>query len=364
MRILFLNQYFPPDPAPTGVLLRQLGCALEAAGHTVDFVAARQDYHAGQGKGGRLKREIKALATLLWDGLFRPRADVVISASSPPCLLFVATLVALRHRARSLHWIMDLYPEIALALGEVPPGFLYRTVARLMGRCYKMCEKVIVLDRDMADCLRPYGVEAEIIPPWIFEEDPQPLEPAIPPHAQWTWIYSGNLGRGHEWKTLLEAQSLLEEQDSNVRLLFQGGGPQWNAARQHAMQLGLKHCEFHPYVEREALRESLLRCRCCVVTQLPAVKGMLWPSKLGLLLTLPRPLLWVGPRDGSTARQLGARPFTGTFAPGQAVEIAAWLLALSRQAPQFENADLCNARAQRTDALAAWQRLVFSCNTK
>ena len=360
MRILFLNQYFPPDPAPTGVLLRQLGDALEADGHTVDFVAARQDYHAGQDKGGRLMREFKALVTLLIDGCLRPRADVVISASSPPCLLFVATLVALRHRARSFHWIMDLYPEIAVALGEIPDGILSKIVACLMGRCYRKCEKVVVLDEDMAERLRVHGVEPEMIRPWIFEEIAQPVAQTLAPHAQWTWIYSGNLGRGHDWQTLLEAQAILEQQSPDIRLLFQGGGPQWTAAQKRAAALGLKRCEFKPYVERDTLRESLMQCRCCVVTQLPTVRGMLWPSKLALLLTLPRPLLWVGPRDGSTARELGGRPYSGIFASGQAAEIADWLLALRKQTPQFTATDLFDAPTQRREALMAWRTLVIA----
>src|SRR5688572_8007441 len=94
VRILLLNQYFPPDPAPTGVLLKELADHLQAAGHTVDFVAARQDYRAGQRRGGRMAREVLALARMLFDGLRRPRPDLVLSATSPPCLLLVATLIA------------------------------------------------------------------------------------------------------------------------------------------------------------------------------------------------------------------------------------------------------------------------------
>jgi len=342
------------------MLLRQLGNELEAAGHTVDFVAARQDYHAGQAQGGRLMREMKALATILIDGIKRPRADVVIYASSPPCLPIVASLVAFRHRARAFHWIMDLYPEIAVALGEVPSGVFSRIISGLMGWCYRRCEKVVVLDEDMAERLRSHGVEAGIIRPWIFEEELPALTEPVEPYPQWTWIYSGNLGRGHEWETLLQAQAILERQSPDARLLFQGGGPQWSAAQKRAGELGLKRCEFKPYVERAALRETLLRSHCCVVTQLAAVKGMLWPSKLGLLLTLPRPVLWVGPRDGAIARQIGNRPCTGIFAPGQAAEIADWLLALRQQPLRFEAADLFDAPAQRRQALAEWCALVGS----
>jgi colanic acid biosynthesis glycosyl transferase WcaI len=108
MRVLLLNQYFPPDPAPTGMLLGELAERLRADGHTVDFVDAGAPYRAGQKQQGRARRELTALARMLWRGLRGPRPDAVISATSPPLLLVIATLVALRHRARSIHWAMDL----------------------------------------------------------------------------------------------------------------------------------------------------------------------------------------------------------------------------------------------------------------
>ena len=87
MRVLFLNQYVPPDPAPTGALFAEIATELEKVGHLVDFVAARQEYRAGQKRGGRMLREALALARMLWDGLLRPKPDVVVSGTSPPCLL-------------------------------------------------------------------------------------------------------------------------------------------------------------------------------------------------------------------------------------------------------------------------------------
>ena len=241
MRVLFLNQYFPPDAAPTGVLLRELADELERAGHTVDFVAARQDYRAGQQKGGRMRREAQALGRMLWDGLRRPRAAVVVSATSPPCLLVVATLVALWHRARSVHWIMDLYPEIAVALGEVRAGCAVRMIGRVMGWCYRRAARVVVLDADMAERLRGRGVESAVIRPWVFAPVLRQLAAARNERTgEWTWIYSGNLGRAHEWETLLQAQAILERRGAGVRLLFQGGGPSRAAAQARAAELGLR----------------------------------------------------------------------------------------------------------------------------
>jgi colanic acid biosynthesis glycosyl transferase WcaI len=358
VHILFLNQYFPPDPAPTGVLLRELADRLQAAGHTADFVAARQDYREGQQQGGRMRREAKALVRMLFDALRRPRADVVISATSPPCLLLVATLVAFWHRAKSVHWIMDLYPEIAVSLGEIRAGMLARSLRQAMGWAYRRAAAVVVLDEDMAERLVGYGVRPKIIGPWVFapviaQTNRATAEPEMP----WTWIYSGNLGRAHEWETLLAAQAILEKRGASIRLLFQGGGPARPAAEARATVLGLRECVWKGYVDEAALPEALRRAQVLVVTQLPAAQGLLWPSKLGLILGLPRPILFVGPADGAIARKLRPLPQAGVFAPGEASAVADWLIALKDQSATVAQAPVDPA-AHRETALADWQRLL------
>jgi len=358
VRILFLNQYFPPDPAPTGVLFRELADRLQEAGHTVDFVAARQDYRQGQKKGGRMLREAKALGRMLLDGLRRPKADVVISGSSPPCLLLVATLVAFWHRAKSVHWIMDLYPEIAVALGEIREGLLAKGIGKAMGWAYRRAAAVVVLDEDMAACVRKYGVEPEIIGVWVFapviaQTQCATAEPMFP----WTWIYSGNLGRAHEWETLLAAQALLEKRSAGIRLLFQGGGPSRPTAEARAAELGLRHCEWKGYVDEAALPDALRAGKVLVVTQLPAAQGLLWPSKLGLILSLPRPILWIGPTNGAIGRKLSVLPQAGVFAPGDAEAVADWLIALkTRLEPAPKPA--VDPAMHREAMLVAWGRLL------
>ena len=358
MRVLFLNQYFPPDPAPTGILLRELADDLAARGHTVDFVAAREEYRGAQKKGGRTRREIAALSRMLLAGMRRPRADVVIAASSPPCLSFVAGMVALWHRAAALHWIMDLYPEIAVELGEIPDGALSRNVTRAMGWAYRRAARVVVLDEDMAERLRKYGVEPAIVRPWLFASVLARPVPTVEPTAPWTWIYSGNLGRAHEWETLLAAQASIEQRDPEVRLLFQGGGPSWPAARERAAQLGLKRCDWQPYVDEADLPASLLRAEVCAVTQIPATRGCLWPSKLGLVRTLPRPLLWIGPEDGAISRELRGVAHAGVFRPGDAEGAAAWVLG-RKVIPTFVAPEgLANPGEHRDEALSRWRELL------
>ena len=358
MRVLFLNQYFPPDPAPTGILLRELADDLSARGHAVDFVAAREEYRGAQRKGGRTRREMTALFQMLIAGMRRPRADVVIAASSPPCLSFVAGLVALWHRAKAVHWIMDLYPEIAVELGEISDGVLSRNVARAMGWAYRRAARVVVLDEDMAERLRKYGVEPVIVRPWLFASVLARPVPATAPTSPWTWIYSGNLGRAHEWETLLAAQAIIERRDGEMRLLYQGGGPSWPVARERAAALDLQRCDWQPYVDEAELPASLLRAQVCTATQIPATRGCLWPSKLGLVRTLPRPLLWIGPEDGAIARELRGVPHAGVFSPGNAEAVAAWLLERKGRATAIPSGDLADPRAYRETALSQWRELL------
>lgn len=352
MRFLFLNQYFPPDAAPTGRLLREVGERLTALGQEVVYVDAAQDYR-GADTGNRLLWELRGLGVLLARGWRARRADVIFSASSPPLLLLVATLLAWRHRAGSVHWAMDLYPEVAVALGEIRPGLLPDLLGRAMGVAYRRATLVVALDEEMRARLARHRVRSEIIRPWVFVAG---SEVDVPPEAMWTWIYSGNLGRAHDWRTMIEAQALLEARGLPMRLRIQGAGSGRAPAEDLARARGLRGCEFAPYVAEEGLRASILRCHVAVVTQRPEAQGLLWPSKLALLLSLPRPILWIGPVDGAIARELAALPHAGVFAPGQAEEVANWLAA--RREDRTPVTAPVVAAAERERALTRWVELL------
>jgi hypothetical protein len=155
---------------------------------------------------------------------------------------------------------------------------------------------------------------------------------------------------------LLEAQRLLEQRDPTATLIFQGGGPARAAAQQRAVELGLQRCHWRDYAEPEAIVQSLLACDACVVTQLPAARGLLWPSKLGLLLSLPRPIVWVGDPEGAIARELRGLGHAGVFAPGSALGIVEWLVAQRVQGPEVEPA--VDAGAERQASLTRMRRIL------
>jgi colanic acid biosynthesis glycosyl transferase WcaI len=365
VRILFLNQYFPPDPAPTGALFAEVADALRARGHQVRFIDAGQDYRRGQGRSGRMRREFVALMRMLRLGMTQPRPDVVVSGTSPPCLAFVAKSVSLWHRARSVHWCMDLYPEIAVALGEIKDGPFARVIGKLMGWSYRRTTIVVALDQDMAVRLREHGAHLEVIRPWVMSWHRSDTKPKDGEKTSaWTWLYSGNLGRAHEWQTLLDAQAINEKENRNIALVFQGGGPAWNSARSHAESLGLKLVQWRPYAPENEVRSSLLEAQCLAVTQRVEVKGMLWPSKLALLLSLPRPILFIGPVEGDIGKTLSALPHAGVFAPGDARGVSNWLVRSKEQDSPVNPQDVLDPEAHREACLAQWVELVEQISTQ
>jgi colanic acid biosynthesis glycosyl transferase WcaI len=332
VKVLILNQYAPPDPSPTAVLAGEIARLLEQQGHEGVCLSGGGSYAAGRGGWRRWANELLCLGRMLVAGLTARGVGAVVVMTSPPCALLVGVLVAGWHRARLIHWVMDLYPETAVALGECGPG-LGKVVGALMAPAYRRCALVIALDGDMADRLRQsYGVKAAVLPPWPPAQcipAPSPAGAELRSGERRIWMYSGNLGRAHDWETLLGAQEILEKDGGRWELVFQGGGAGYREAQARAEKRGLRHCRSMPYAKPGSLVESLLAADVLVATRRPALRGLLWPSKLALLQTLPRPLVWVGETEGAVAQFLREREATAAFASGDSRGLADWLQALA-----------------------------------
>ncbi|MBV8215219.1 MAG: glycosyltransferase family 4 protein [Verrucomicrobia bacterium] len=358
MRILILNQYAPPDPAPTAQLIGELATALEAAGHEVWIASSSQAYRSKRPQRfGRVFREVFALAKLLLDGLRQPNHDIVLSTSSPPGLLVVATLLAFIRRSKSLHWALDLYPELAFRLDPQVPRLFQNLAHWMVGCCYRQVDTLITLDGDMQSHLRElYDVDSRLIRPWVLQRN-LPYKANYPPKDPFRWIYSGNLGLAHDWKTLLEAQSLLESQRLPIRLVFQGGGAHWPATIEFARAHKLKQVDWVGYVSPQDVVPSLLASHVLVVTQNPLTRGLLWPSKLGLVMKLPRPLVFVGSSGGAIAAELERLPGAKVFEPGQSDRLARYIADLYEHWPP-EHPPFIAQQDERHDALQDWLLLI------
>mgnify|MGYP003668691497 CR=1 FL=1 len=370
MRILLLNQFVPPEGAPTARLLGDLASHFREAGHEVALIGATQGYRqSGGGLRARLLRDLKAHVMLAWRTLMAGRADWILCLSDPPGLPFTAYLLAKLKRARLAHWAMDVYPEVAIALGALPSGLPSQCIRWAMRHGYRASNVLVALDEDMADRIRSGRMDiVKVCPPWppLPHAIPTPCESLaklkqIHPGAR-IWLYSGNLGRAHEFESLLHAQSLLEQTGENWHLVFQGGGPCRIEAQTRATEMGLRNCHWLPYAEDAEFIDSLNAADVLVATQKLSTQGMLWPSKLALMMLMNRPIAWIGPLNGSISQTVSRKgDESAAFSPDDGEAIVQWLRTVPGSKPPVD----WHTLAEQTDTVRIHgqrQWLEWMCN--
>ena len=137
MRFLLLNQFYPPDVAPTGQYLHDLAQTLVERGHAVRVLCSRRSYDGGadyaanetlngvqihrlrafgfgrRGFAGKLLDYASfylLLALRLFFTKYKP--DVILALTTPPYIGLLARFAARFHGCRHAHWVMDLYPDV------------------------------------------------------------------------------------------------------------------------------------------------------------------------------------------------------------------------------------------------------------
>lgn len=396
MRIVLLNQYFAPDEAATAQLLADLGEGLVAAGHDVVAVCSCRAYNdparryprrervrgvgvrriraTGFGRGsaaGRVADYLTFLGGAVLDLLLQSRPEVIVSLSTPPLVAWVGLLLARLRGARSIYWVMDVYPDLAFRLGALRPGSpAGRLLERISRATLRGSTAVVALGETMAARLRAGGLRnVATIHNWADGEAirPRPAD-GHPLREAWGWtgrfvvLYSGNMGLAHEFETVLAAAELLRR-DRGVLLSFVGGGPRRAEVEREARRRGLDNVEFRPYVERERLGLSLTAGDLHLVTLREGMPGLLVPSKIYGVLAAGRPTLYVGPEAGEVADIIAAGRCGTRVAAGDVQGLAGAIERYARDAALREEEGrrarrLFEERFDKPRALRSFARLV------
>ncbi len=142
--------------------------------------------------------------------------------------------------------------------------------------------------------------------------------------------YSGNLGRAHEFDTLLAAADDLRLEEAIVFLMI-GGGARMVPLQRAVEARALDNFLFLPYQPREDLEDSLAAADVHLVSLLPALEGFIMPSKLYGILAAGRPVIFIGDSDGDTARIIRNAECGITVPVGAGGDLAAVIRRLMRE---------------------------------
>jgi len=364
-RVFFFNRYVYPDHSATSQLLTDLARHLAATGEKVLLVGSRQRYDdpdaslAAQetadgfeirriggsrfGRGSLVGRALDYLtyivgaARLLWREV-QP-GDRVVLMTDPPMLSAVLGPLASRRGAICIHWLQDVFPEVAeVLLGSLWSGWRTAPLRWVRDLALRTAARVVVISPGMAAKVASRGVDPariKTIENWVDDATIRPIAAAANPlRASWGLAgklvvgYSGNLGRAHDWQTMLEAATLLRDR-SDIRFLLIGGGHGQRAFASAAAQRSLMNVELRPYQPRELLALSLAVPDIHWLSLLPGLEGLIFPSKLYGILAVGRPSLLISDPESEVATALDRAASGLTVLPGAAGAAADAILRLA-----------------------------------
>lgn len=419
MRLIFLNRYFYPDHSATSQMLSDLAFALANRGHKVDVITSRQIYDAPDerlparesvdglsvhrvwtsrfGRNNLVGRAIDyvtfyaSAVSALWrlaDG-----GDILIAKTDPPMLSVVAAPIARLRRAYLVNWLQDLFPEVAEAAGVGRSRLatvLHRALRGIRNRSLCAAAANVTLGDRMARRLRENGIKPHaisIIPNWsdafvikpIAHSD-NALRSAWGLQGKFVIGYSGNLGRVHDYHTLLDAISHLEAKQRSAQSsrqvgptdaewpeivwLFVGGGALCDTVAHEVGRRGLTSVLFKSYQPRERLAQSLSAIDVHLVSLRPEFEGLIVPSKFYGIAAAGRPAIFIGDTGGEIARLVAQYGCGRAIAQGDGLGLANTSLELARDRLLcWEMGKRARQAFERqfdkTLAVARWERLLL-----
>lgn len=397
-RICFVNRYFYPDVAATSQLLADLAFDVAEGGHNVKVITSRQRYEDSTarlpprefvrgleiirvwtprfGRARLLGRTLDYVGFYVAAGaallMNTRRHDVIVAMTDPPLISVVAAFIAQVRGARLINWVQDVFPEVAAALGVRGSALLVPMLRALRNRAARNAETNVALGQTMARRLTEQGTPAQtvvIVHNWADGHSIRPIprqQNAL--RAAWRLQdkfvvgYSGNMGRAHEFETILQIASLLRS-EAQFLFLFIGDGAKRTWIEREIRLRGLKNVVFKPYQMRDMLAQSLSVADIHVISLQPALEGLIVPSKFYGVAAAGRPVLYVGDPNGEIGSIIRSADCGFCVGVGEAVPAAEFLRALSSNPARAEQLGrnarwIFDERYDRRFALASWRRVI------
>ncbi len=335
MRLLFINRYFHPDLSATSQLLTELAEDLGARGHTVTVITGKTSYLDGEAprparetyKGirivrvgftgfgrsrlvGRLVDYLSFSISAFWTALRLRDQDCLVVLSDPPLLSVLAALVRLGKPVKTVCWLQDVFPEIAIRAGVLKNRLAGLFLRRIATWSLRQMDQVVVIGRCMERHLLAQGLSAEsiiTIPNWAdgtgiapFTKEGNDFLRQHRLEDKFLVMYSGNHGLVHEFETLV---GLIRETRTVADLCFcfVGAGIWKSRLINIAVADDWQHVVFLPYQPKSLLHSSLSAADVHLVTLRAEMEGLSVPSKIYGVLAAARPIIFIGPPGSEAA---------------------------------------------------------------
>ncbi len=384
MRILYLSQYFPPEVGATQNRAYEMAMNFIKQGHKVTVLTEIPNHPSGiinpdyRGKfivrsdwDGidvvRVWVKASAVKSFLNRMLFyisyminaaiagillaRGRYDFVY-VTSPPLFVGGAGLsIKFICQIPMIFEVRDLWPDLAVQLGELKNPTAIAFAKKLELTCYKHAALIVVVTEGTKQILHRRGIPTEkiiVIPnganldTYNFDiAGREKIRRQLNLENKFVAIYAGIHGIAQGLEVIIETAKILEKQ-SQIHFLMVGSGPQKAVLQQMVSTYGLRNVTLHNEVSMDEMPNYLSAADIALIplkdidlfnTVLPSKMFDAWACQRPIILTI-----------NGEARRIMEEAQAGVFVPPEKAESLAERLIDLRNSPKDLNRMGLNGR--------------------
>ena len=376
MNILMLSQYFYPEVGATQTRVHEFAKYLAQKGHRVTVIAEFPNHPTGiipnEYKGKLFEREIldgfevlrvwvlaspkkgtlrrmgfytSYMLMAITGGLLSKKKYDIVFATSPPLFVGISGYVLSKlKRTNFVFDIRDLWPEAAVALGELSNQKIIRFAEKIELFLYENSSAIVAVTEGFIKHISNLGIESEKlyhIPngtiPEIF--DPSDidinLKARLGLEGKFIVTFAGNHGIAQGLDTIIESANQLQEH-SDIVFFFIGEGPVKQSLIDLKEKYQLSNVIFHPQIPLDQIAKYINMSDILLV---PLKKDEVFhtfiPSKMFDFMCCAKPIILSV--DGEACQILEDKAKAGKFVPPEdAVALSEAILLLR------DNPELCS----------------------
>jgi len=350
-KIILISECFYPSGSSTSYYLTNIARAIaedcELVVITTTCLNEEQELSFLQGrmyrlrssflnKNGIFSRTIKLLLSTfrIMKSVFSllKNNDAILSVTNPA---FVVLFLAILKKCKPFHYtllVYDVFPENLVAAKLVGENnFLYKLLKRIFDWSYGQADSLIVIGRDMEEVVQRKvcgKVSTCLIPNWCdvslvksaFKENNAIIQ-KFGLENKFVCAFTGNLGRVQGIENLLEAASLVE--NDNFILLFIGDGAVRPSIEEYISKEVNNNVIYAGQYPAKDQNLFLNACDVAIVSLASSMYGLGVPSKSYHNMAAGKPLLYIGDKNSEIAQVVQEHKIGWVVPPEDPKQLAA-----------------------------------------
>lgn len=373
LRVCIVNEFFFPDcEGGTGQTVSEIARKLCDAGVNVSVVCGARSYRSSKPLASKdnwdgvsirrvrypnwnrtsvLRRSLCNILFAVKAGItitFSKRYDAVLVTTAPPFAPMAAQMVRILRGTPYAYLIYDLEPNRIVALQaagpqSLPVKMLHAAQTKWMNRA----GTVIPIGRCMKSLIkRDYGVTEEnlsIVPVGSNIETIAYLTPNSLNGRPFRLLYSGNLGRYHDFDALLDCAKELSQENFEFRIV--GRGAKRDHVEQRIRTEGITNVRLDDFVSLDSYSSLLAWADACYVSMERGIEGTCVPSKSYSIMAAGRAIVASAAKETELAYAVNDHQCGVVVEPGNSAALVEALRNLQRSSDLAETMGLNGRRA-------------------